>query len=466
MKKTFQTVSPIDNVVYLEKTYSHDNDIQQTLDKATKAQQEWKKTPVDERAEICLKAVDAILEKKTELGEEITRQMGRPIQYSAGEISGFAERARYMIGIARKKLQDVPVNGIDGFKRFIQREPLGIVFAMSPWNYPYLTAVNSIIPAIMAGNAVILKPSVQTPLTAERIQEAFDAAQLSPGIFQYLFLDHEAAHKLIQNDAINYVAFTGSVAAGRAVQHAAENRFIGLGLELGGKDPAYVREDAVLETTVANLVDGAYFNSGQSCCGIERIYVHQSIYTDFVERFCHLTQQYSLGNPLDKNTTLGPMVSVQAAEHVRQQIKNAISAGAKACIDSRLFDADKAGSNYLSPQVLIDVNHTMSVMRDESFGPVVGIMSVKSDEEAIALMNDSAFGLTASVWTNNEVAAMIIGEQVDTGTFFMNRCDYLDPALAWSGFKNSGRGCTLSEIGYEQLTRPKSFHLRFLGLNQ
>jgi len=463
MNKTFTTISPIDNRAYLEKTYSNANEIQHTLNQARQAQQEWKRTPINERAKTCLKAIDAILEKKTELGEEITRQMGRPIQYSAGEIIGFAERAHYMIGIAEKKLQHLQIDKIDGFKRFIQREPLGIVLAMSPWNYPYLTAVNTIIPAIMAGNAVILKPSAQAPLTAERIKEAFDTAQLPEGIFQYLYLDHERAHKLIQNNAIDYVAFTGSVAGGRAVQHAAVNRFIGLGLELGGKDPAYVRQDALLEKTVTDLVEGVYFNSGQSCCAIERIYVHQEIYADFVEQFCHLTRQYSLSNPLDKSTTLGPMVNVKAAEYVRQQIKNAVAAGAQTCIDSRLFDADQPGTAYLSPQVLINVSHTMSVMRDESFGPVVGIMSVRSDEEAIRLMNDSQFGLTASVWTTNKIAATNIGQQINAGTFFMNRCDYLDPALAWSGFKNSGRGGTLSEIAYEQLTRPKSFHLR---LNQ
>ncbi|HFE37929.1 MAG TPA: aldehyde dehydrogenase family protein, partial [Gammaproteobacteria bacterium] len=284
--------------------------------------------------------------------------------------------------------------------------------------------------------------------------------QLPEGVFQFLFLTHEAAHKLIQDEAVNSVAFTGSVAGGRAVQHAAKDRFIGLGLELGGKDAAYVRADAAMEETVANLVDGVYFNSGQSCCGIERIYVHQSNYTQFVERFCELTRQYVLGNPLEKATTLGPMVSAKAAEFIRQQIHAAVSSGAKTCLDPRQFSADQPGSAYLAPQVLVDVNHTMSVMRDESFGPVVGMMSVSSDEEAIALMNDSEFGLTASVWTSNEAAAMAIGNKIDVGTFFMNRCDYLDPALAWSGFKNSGRGCTLSEVGYEQLTRPKSFHFR------
>jgi len=460
MSKTFQTISPIDNSIYVERAYSSDEEIKRALENAKCVQKAWFKTSIKQRAVICLKAVDAILEKQTEIAEEITWQMGRPIQYSAGEIAGFADRARYMISIAEEKLQDVQVKEIEGFNRFIRRQPLGVVFAISPWNYPYLTAVNSIIPAIMSGNSVVLKPSAQAPLTAERIKQVFDSAGLPAGVFQYLYLNHKSTKDLIQHEGIDYVAFTGSVQGGHAVQDAAKDRFIGLGLELGGKDPAYVREDANLKTVVPNLVDGVYFNSGQSCCGIERIYVHDSIFTEFVEQFIIEVNKYVLGDPMDPSTTLGPMVRVSAADFVRQQIKDAVSAGAKACVDSDKFPADQSGTAYLAPQVLIDVDHTMSVMCDESFGPVVGIMPVASDMQAIELMNDSDFGLTASVWTKDEAKALEIGQEIDAGTFFMNRCDYLDPALAWSGFKNSGRGCTLSEIGYEQLTRPKSFHLK------
>ena len=460
MSKKFQTISPIDNSIYLEREYSTGSEITLALGDAERAQKDWSNTSIKQRAVICLKAVDALLEKQADIAEEITRQMGRPIQYSAGEIAGFADRARYMISIAEEKLEDIQVKEIEGFNRFIRRQPLGVVLAISPWNYPFLTAVNSIIPAIMSGNSVVLKPSAQAPLTAERIKEAFDTSGLPTGVFQCLYLDHNSTSNLIQNDCINYVAFTGSVQGGLAVQDAVKDRFIGSGLELGGKDPAYVREDANLETAVPNLVDGAYFNSGQSCCGIERIYVHNSMYEEFVERFVKEVNNYVLGDPMDSSTTLGPMVRVSAADFVRQQINDAVAAGATACIDATKFNASKAGTAYLAPQVLINVNHTMSVMCDESFGPIVGIMSVTSDVEAIELMNDSEFGLTASVWTKDEATALAMGNEINAGTFFMNRCDYLDPALAWSGFKNSGRGCTLSEIGYEQLTRPKSFHLK------
>jgi acyl-CoA reductase-like NAD-dependent aldehyde dehydrogenase len=244
------------------------------------------------------------------------------------------------------------------------------------------------------------------------------------------------------------------------VQRAASGRFIPTGLELGGKDPAYVRADAPLSSTVENLVDGAFFNSGQSCCGVERIYVHRTLFKPFVDAFVGLTRQYRLGNPLDAKTTLGPMVRTAAAESVRAQIGDAVEQGARALIDPKAFPADKAGTPYLAPQVLVDVDHHMAVMSEESFGPVIGIMPVDGDEQAIALMNDSRYGLTASIWTADAEAAMRIGERVETGTWFMNRCDYLDPALAWTGVKDSGRGCTLSRLGLEAFTRPKSFHLR------
>jgi acyl-CoA reductase-like NAD-dependent aldehyde dehydrogenase len=357
-------------------------------------------------------------------------------------------------------LADIAVAPKAGFTRFIRRDPLGVVFVIAPWNYPYLTAVNSVVPALVAGNAVILKHSAQTPLCAERFAEAFATAGLPEGVFQYLHLGHEAALAMIAGGGVDFVAFTGSVPAGHAVQEAAAKRFIGAGLELGGKDPAYVRADADLDHAVENLVDGAFFNSGQSCCGIERIYVHVDVHDRFVDGVAALAATYRLGNPLEEDTTLGPMVRTAAADFVRGQINEAVSSGARALIDPSAFPADDPGSPYLAPQVLVDVDHSMRVMTEESFGPVVGIMKVGSDDEAVRLMNDSAFGLTAAIWTTNADAAIAIGDRIETGTWFMNRCDYLDPALAWTGVKDSGRGCTLSQLGFDQLTRPKSFHLR------
>lgn len=460
MSETLQVKSPVDGSIYVEREFSSEADISDSLANSVRAQSQWKRTSLEDRKAICLRAVDALLEKQLELSEEISWQMGRPVRYTPGEINGFAERARVMIDIAQHKLPGITLPEKAGFTRYIERAPLGVVLSIAPWNYPYLTAVNSVIPAIMAGNTVIMKPSSQTPLTAERIGEAFDSAGLPKGVFQFLLLSHNATERVIQSDQINYIAFTGSVSGGRRVEQAAAGRFVDVGLELGGKDPAYVRADADIEFAIDNLVDGAYFNSGQSCCGIERIYVHEDIYDEFVEGFIHRVKEYQLGNPLEPDTTLGPMASSKAAETVRQQIQEAIERGATACIDANDFPLDQQQGAYLAPQVLLNVDHSMQVMTEETFGPVAGIMKVASDEAAIDLMNDSQYGLTASVWTRDQQAAIAIGRQTDTGTWFMNRCDCLDPELAWTGVKNSGKGCTLSEVGYEKLTRPKSFHLR------
>ena len=460
MTQTFTITSPVDDSAYVQCTYASDTDIAAALRASVAAQAQWRQTPMTERAKLCLRLVDALLEQKDRCSEELSWQMGRPIRYIPGELNGFAERARYMISVAEQSLQDLVFDDQPGFQRFIRRDPLGVVLAMVPWNYPYLTAVNTLIPALMAGNSYIMKPSSQTPLTAERLADAAATAGLPDGVFQYLYLDHEASNRLMCAPEIAYVSFTGSNSSGRDVEKQIAGRFIDAGLELGGKDPAYVRADADLESSVENLVDGAYFNSGQSCCGIERIYVHQDVYQDFVDQFVAQVQQYKLGNPLNDETTLGPMVRSSAVALIQQQLDDAVAKGARLEIDSAAFDVESLGTAYCAPQVLTNVDHSMLIMQQESFGPVVGIMPVASDQQAIELMNDSEFGLTASVWTTDTEAALRIGEQVQSGTWFMNRCDYLDPALAWTGIKQSGKGCSLSSIGYEKLTRPRSFHLR------
>ena len=457
----FETISPVDGQVFVTNPYSTAVEIEMALSSATKAAKSWRSTSIEERKIICQKAVEYFQLHVDDIGKEITYQMGRPIRYSNFEITkGFKERADYMIEIAEEVLQPITPRRAPGFERFIKREALGTVFVLAPWNYPYLTSVNAIIPAIMAGNSVILKHATQTPLCAHRYLAAFRYAGLPEGVFQYLHLQHRDVNQIIKDRSIDFVAFTGSVNGGAAVQKALGERFINAGMELGGKDPAYVREDAPIEATIENLVDGAFFNSGQSCCGIERIYVHEDRFDEFVEGFVSLTRQYQLGNPLLHETTLGPMVRSKAAHFVRDQIKKAQADGAQLHIDATDFPTPDPDTAYLAPQVLTRVDHNMDIMTEETFGPVVGIMSVTSDDEAIRLMNDSQYGLTASIWTKDIERAKQLGDLIETGTVFMNRCDYLDPALAWTGVKNSGRGCTLSVLGYESLTRPKSFHLR------
>ncbi|WP_375056437.1 aldehyde dehydrogenase family protein [Zobellella sp. DQSA1] len=454
------TLSPVDGSVYVERPFAGPDDITEALRLGKAAQAHWRRRPLAERAALCHRAVDALVAEKAAIAEEICWMMGRPIRYAGGEVDGLAERARYMIDIAGEALAPVRLPEKPGFERYIRRDPLGLVLVIAPWNYPYLTAINAVMPALMAGNAVLLKHSAQTPLCAERLARAFEDAGLPRGVFQYLHLSHADTSALIQAPEVDHVAFTGSVAGGAAVERAAAGRFIGVGLELGGKDPAYVRADADLAQAVATAIDGAFFNSGQSCCGIERIYVHASLYDAFVEQAVALVKQYQLGRPDDPATTLGPLVRAGAADFVRDQVAEAVAQGATAHIDPADFPLDRPGTPYLAPQVLTGVNHRMRVMTEESFGPVVGIQKVESDEEAVALMNDSDFGLTAAIFTRDVATGIELGEQLHTGTFFINRCDYLDPGLAWTGVKQSGRGCTLSRLGYESLTRPKSFHIK------
>jgi acyl-CoA reductase-like NAD-dependent aldehyde dehydrogenase len=455
-----QTISPIDETVYVERRLATDAEIERALTHAVSAHRSWRSVSVHERAAILARFCDVFEAHREAIAEELTWQMGRPIRYAPNEVNGTLERARHMIEIAPRALADIDVGPKENFRRFIRREPLGVVFVIAAWNYPYLIAVNSVVPALMAGNCVILKHSAQTPLCAERFDQCMRAAGLPDGVFQFLHLSHADTERVIRDPRIDFVAFTGSVAGGHAVQRAAAERFVGTGLELGGCDPVYVRPDANLAHAIENIVDGAYFNSGQSCCGLQRIYVHEAVYDTFLEGFVDLTRKYELGDPRQSSTTLGPVVRTSAADTIRGQIAASVRAGASAVIEESEFAASRPGTAYLAPQVLIHVDHSMPVMKEEIFGPVAGIMKVSSDEAAIALMNDSAFGLTAAIWTSDEEAAIAIGDRIDTGTWFMNRCDYLDPALAWVGVKESGRGCTLSTVGYEHLTRPKSFHLR------
>lgn len=455
-----QSISPIDGSVYIERDCATRAEVHAAATAARQAQPAWAATPIDERARLCHAFVDAMLAHSGEIDLELAWQMGRPVRHAGGELAGFEERARHMIGIAADALADVDPGDKPGFRRFIRRVPLGTVLTIAPWNFPFLTTVNSVVPALMAGNVSILKHASNTLRVGERFAEAFADAGLPEGVFQHLVLDHEQSAALIGSGAIDSVCFTGSVPAGRAIEQAAAGRFMPVGLELGGKDPAYVRADCDLPHAIENLADGAFFNSGQSCCGIERVYVHAAVHDDFVAGVSDAARALELGNPLDASTSLGPLIRPAAADFVRDQLNAAIDAGATAHVDPAAFALDGPGSAYLAPQVLSGVDHSMSVMRDESFGPIMGIIRVEDDEEAIRLMNDSAFGLTSAIWTADVDAAIAIGDRLDCGTVFMNRCDYLDPALAWSGVKQSGRGVTLSALGFHALTRPKSFHLR------
>lgn len=458
MTDTVKIISPIDGSIYAERPVATSAEIEAAITRAKAARLGWGELTIAERGKIVSHFLDALLAMNDEIVPELAWQMGRPIRFG-GEKRGVEERARYMIDLAAEALAPAEKPGKEGFTRYITREPLGTVMVIAPWNYPFLTAVNSIIPGLMAGNAILLKHASQTLLAGERFAAAARQAGMPEGIFQNLVLGHADTEKLIASGGIDHINFTGSVEGGRRIEQAAAGTFATLGLELGGKDPAYVREDADVANAVENLVDGSFFNSGQSCCGVERIYVHAAIHDDFVARFIDNAKGWTLGNPLDPDTIVGPMARGNFADHVRQQTEEALRGGARRHLNSK-HALDKSGSPYLAPEVLTNVNHQMSVMREESFGPVVGIMKVADDAEAVTLMNDSPYGLTASIWTQDLDAAARLGAKIETGTVFANRCDYLDPALVWTGVKDTGKGGALSEIGYANLSQPKSFHLK------
>ncbi|MBY5865928.1 aldehyde dehydrogenase family protein [Rhizobium leguminosarum] len=453
-----QCISPVDGSVYAERAALSLDAAKDAVARARKAQKAWAKRPLEERVQLVLKGAARLNEMSDVVVPELAWQMGRPVKYG-GEYKGFNERSNYVASIAADALAPVVVEESERFERRIEREAHGVVFVVAPWNYPYMTAINTIAPALMAGNTVVLKHASQTLLVGERLVQAFIEAGVPEDVFQNVFLDHETTSALIAAGSFNFVNFTGSVEGGRSMERVAAGTFTGLGLELGGKDPGYVMEDADLDAAVDTLMDGATYNSGQCCCGIERIYVHESLYDAFVEKSVAWVSNYKLGNPLDPDTSLGPMAHKRFAKVVREQIADAISKGAKALVDPKLFPEDDGGA-YLAPQILVDVDHSMAFMREETFGPAVGIMKVKSDEEALAFMNDSQYGLTASLWTRDAERAGRLGREIETGTVFMNRADYLDPALCWTGVKETGRGGSLSIIGFHNLTRPKSFHLK------
>lgn len=456
MSQRLKCISPVDGSVVAERETLDLGAAKSVAARAAAAQEDWAARPLEERIKLVLAGVAAVGEMNDEIVPELAWMMGRPVRYG-GEFGGFNERSNHMAAIAADALADIEVSEDPQFRRYIRRVPHGVVCVIAPWNYPYMTAINTIAPALIAGNTVVLKHATQTLLVGERMARAFHLAGVPEDVFQNVFLDHQTTSELIASGAFQFINFTGSVAGGRAIETAAAGTFAGLGLELGGKDPGYVMDDADLDAAVATLVDAAMYNSGQCCCGIERIYVAQPLFDQFVEKAVALVRDYRLGDPLDQNTTLGPMAQVRFANLIRNQVSDAVAAGATAHIET--FAEDDGGA-YLTPQILTGVTHDMAVMRDESFGPVVGIMPVADDAEAIALMNDSEYGLTASLWTQDVDRAAAIGDRIETGTVFMNRADYLDPALCWTGCKNTGRGGGLSAIGYQNLTRPKSYHLK------
>ena len=454
------TVSPIDQTIYAQRDLATQQEIDRTFQQAKHAQSAWKNTPLSERQNICKKAMAWFEQHEQELAHELCWMIGRPIRQCAGEIKGMLERAHHMIEISTESLATTVIEDSKQKKRYIVKEPLGTAFVISPWNYPYLTSVNAIIPALLAGNVVITKHSPQTPLCAERFYQAFQEAGLPAYVYQYLHMSPTAVSDAIKQQPFEHITFTGSVEVGKLIEQACAQRFLSIHLELGGKDAAYICADANLDHAVEQCVSGAFFNSGQSCCSLEKIYVHQDLYDEFLKKCVEKTYQYQLIKPNDPTCTLGPVVSLQTAEKIKNLLDDALHKGAKEHINSVKFHHMPTHTNYIAPQILTNIHADMRIMHEEIFGPVVTIEPVTNDENALHLINKSAFGLSASIFTKNIEQGALLAEKIDVGTCFINHCDYLDPALAWSGTKNSGKGCSLSTFGFDQLTRTKSFSIK------
>jgi acyl-CoA reductase-like NAD-dependent aldehyde dehydrogenase len=450
-------INPANETVYRTIEPTPESELASILERTRRAQQAWRDVPVERRVEICRPFLDAFRSMKEKVALEITRQMGKPIQQARREVDTMLDRAETMMRLAPGALADDVLPPKPGFRRFIRHEPLGIVLDIPAWNYPLLIAVNVVVPALLAGNAVLIKHARLTPLCGDAFVEAFRKTDLPPDLIASIHVTHDTVRKLVEARAVDFISFTGSVEGGRQVYQEASKQLLDMGLELGGKDPAFVCEDCDFQFTVENLVDGAFYNCGQSCCAVERIYVMRPLFQRFVDAYVAEVEKYVIGDPEDERTTLGPLAQRKAVEFMEFQVQDAVAKGARVLTGGKRLPGP---GYYFQPTVLVNVDHSMSVMMEESFGPVIGIMPVDSEEEAIRLMNDSPYGLTASIWTQDPERGERLGHQVATGTLYVNRCDYLDPELAWVGIKDSGHGCTLSHLGYLYLTRPKSFHIR------
>ncbi|UQA56663.1 aldehyde dehydrogenase family protein [Polyangium aurulentum] len=435
-------------------------DVDRVLDAARAAARRYAETTVKDRVALCLAVVERMEAHAETIAADISRMMGKPLKQARGEVGGMAKRARYMASIAEATLADTALPPQEGFERRIARAPLGVVFNLPAWNYPLLTAVNVVIPAVLAGNAVVLKHSPRSPLCGEHFADAFRDAGAPAGLVQALHCDHEMAGRILADPRVDHVAFTGSVSGGHKVYaQAAASRFVDVGLELGGKDAAYVAADADFDKAVDGLVDGACYNAGQSCCAVERAYVHRSLYDRFVEAAVALMKNYRLGDPMSPETSLGPIAQPHHPLFIERQVEQAKAAGARVLFGGKRTQVDGKG-RFFEPTVIVDVAPHLDVMRVETFGPVLPIVPVDSDEEALALMNDSDLGLTAAVYTKDRERAERMAKKLEVGTVYMNQCDTLDPALPWTGVKDSGKGSTLSSIGLLGLTRPKSINFK------
>lgn len=456
---TLQVDDPFTGNVDVEVPLADDKDVSRALDASRAAFLAFRGSSLADRKALCERATAAMEKNADAIARDISKMMGKPVAQAKGEVGGMAGRARHMIAIADESLADIVLPPKENFERRIAKTPLGVVLDLPAWNYPLLTAVNAVIPAVLAGNAVLVKHSPRSPLCGRHFADAFAAAGAPKDLVSALDCDHPTSEKMVADARVDHVVFTGSVFGGHRIAQAAATKLMHVGYELGGNDPAYVAADCDLKNTVDNVVDGAIYNAGQSCCAVERVYVHEAVYDAFVAACESLVKGYVMGDPRDDKTSLGPIAQPNHPAELEQLVNDATKNGAKLVAGGKRAQVGGRG-RFFEATLLVDCTQKMALFQRESFGPIVAVCKVGSDDEALALMNDSALGLTASVWTADRDRADAMARKLEFGTVYMNRCDALDPALPWTGVKDSGRGASLSTLGFDALTRPKALHYR------
>jgi acyl-CoA reductase-like NAD-dependent aldehyde dehydrogenase len=430
--------------------------IQEKFEAAKTAQKAWAKVPLKERVACIAKFNELMLANADKIAAELTAEVGKPLDQAKGEINGGVGRSQYFVDNSEKYLADEWAVAEGGTKEKIVYEPLGVIANISAWNYPILVGINVFVPALIGGNAVLYKPSEFSTLTGQNIAEMLWDAGVPKDVFQLVIGAKDAGEALLDLPLDGYF-FTGSYKTGKYIAERAAGKLVPVGLELGGKDPMYVCDDVDVKAVAASGVEGAFYNNGQSCCAVERIYVHEKVYDEFLEAFVEEAKAMKMGSPTEEGTFLGPLTRPQQAEVLADQVADATSKGAKLLLGGNATDGT---GFYFEPTVLTNVNHDMKVMMDESFGPIIGIQKVKDDAEAIQLMTDTAYGLASSVFTPDQSRAEKIMAEMNSGTVYWNCCDRVSPTSPWSGRGHSGLGSTLSHHGIRAFVQPKAYHLR------
>lgn len=452
-----QVINPATEEVIAALTEDNDSSLRNKFQTLLKGQQSWANEPLEKRIATLQKFSDLLQENIEQLALLLTNEVGKPLQQSRNEINGARTRIKWLTENAGKYLSDETMTLETGFHEKIVYEPLGVICNISAWNYPYLVGVNVFIPALLAGNAVFYKPSEYSTLTGLEIEKLLKLAGVPNNAFQVGIGAKEVGAALLELPFNGYF-FTGSYKTGKFIYEKTANKMVPVGLEMGGKDPLYVADDIEnIAAVAAATADGAFYNNGQSCCSVERIYVHEKIYDEYLSHFLREVQSWKQGTPTDADVYFAALTRKSQIAVLENQIADAKSKGASVILGGKR----KMGKGYFfEPTVISNANNKMLLMQEESFGPIIGIAKVTSDDEAVALMNDTQYGLTASIYSSNEARAIHILSKLNTGTAYWNCCDRVSAALPWSGRKHSGFGSTLSHLGLRMFTKPKAFHLK------